>query len=80
MKTLITVLAVTAMLATSAVGKTARTKEVRVQRNNTVSHNAVTRSPTGINAYCRFDRGETDPDPRIRFQLAGDCRDWEFEE
>jgi hypothetical protein len=80
MKTLITALAVTAMLATSAVAKTPRTKEVRVQRNNTVSHNAVTRSPTQINSYCRFDRGETDPDRRIVLQLHRDCRDWELDE
>jgi hypothetical protein len=80
MKTLITTLALTAILATSAVAKTQRPKEVRVQPNNSVSHNAVRRSPTQINSYCRFDRGETDPDPRIRLQLARDCRDWEFEE
>jgi hypothetical protein len=80
MKTLITALAATAILATSAVAKTPRHKEVRVQPNNSLSHNAVSRSPRGINLYCRFDRGETDPDPRIRFQLARDCRDWEFEE
>ena len=79
MKTLITALALTAILATSAVAKTPRHKEVRVQRNNPVSYNAVTRSPTGINGYCRFDRGETDPDPRIRLQLVRDCREWEFE-
>jgi hypothetical protein len=70
----------TAILATSATAKTQRPKEVRVQPNNSVSHNAVRRSPTQINSYCRFDRGETDPDPRIRLQLARDCRDWEFEE
>jgi hypothetical protein len=81
MKTLITALAVTAIFATSAVAKTARTKEVRVHPNtNTLSHNAVRRSPTQINSYCRFDRGETDPDPRIVLQLHRDCRDWEFEE
>jgi len=80
MKALITALAITAILATSAVAKTQRPKEVRVQPNNSVSHNAVRRSPTQINSYCRFDRGETDPDPRIRLQLARDCRDWEFEE
>ena len=80
MRTLITALAVTAMLATSAVAKTPRTKEVRVQRNNTVSHNAVNRSPTQINSYCHFDRGETDPDRRIVLQLHRDCRDWEFDE
>jgi hypothetical protein len=80
MKTLITALAVTAILATSAVAKTPRHKDVRVQPNNSVNHNAVRRSPTQINSYCRFDRGETDPDPRIVLQLHRDCRDWEFEE
>ena len=80
MKALITALAITAILATSAVAKTQRPKEVRVQPNNFVSHNAVRRSPTQINSYCRFDRGETDPDPRIVLQLHRDCRDWEFDE
>ena len=80
MKTLITALALTAILATSAVAKTPRSKEVRIQHNNSVTHNAVTRSPTGINSYCRFDHGETDPDRRIVLQLHRDCRDWEFEE
>ena len=80
MKTLITALALTAILATSAVAKTPRPKEVRVQHNNSVTHNAVIRSPTGINSYCRFDHGETDPDRRIVLQLHRDCRDWEFEE
>jgi len=79
MKTLITALALTAILATSAVAKTPRHKEVRVQPNNSLSHNVVTH-PTGVKAFCRFDRGETDPDPRIRFQLVRDCRDWEYEE
>ena len=81
MKTLITALAVTAVFATSAVAKTQRTKEVRIQHNNALSHNSVSRNPvTQINSYCRFEHGETDPDPRIRLQLARDCRDWEFEE
>ena len=79
MKTLITALAVTAILATSAVAKTPRTKEVRIQHNNTLTHNAVTRSPAQINSYCRFDHGETDPDPRIRLQLMRDCREWELD-
>ena len=78
MKILITALAVTAILATSAVAKTPRPKEARAQHNS-VTHNVVTH-PTGVKAYCRFDRGETDPDPRIRFQLVRDCRDWEYEE
>jgi hypothetical protein len=80
MKTLITVLAVTAVFATSAVAKTQRHKEVRPQPINSVRHDAVTRSPTQINSYCRFDRGETDPDRRIVLQLHRDCRDWEFDE
>jgi hypothetical protein len=80
MKTLITALAVTAILATSAVAKPPRPKEVRVQHNTFLSHNAVNRSSTQIKSNCRFDRGETDPDPRIRFQLVRDCRDWEYEE
>jgi hypothetical protein len=79
MRTLITALAVTAILATSAVAKTPRTKEVHVQHNNSLIHNAVTRSPTQLNSYCRFDHGETDPDPRIRLQLIRDCREWEFD-
>jgi hypothetical protein len=80
MKTLIATLAVTAILATSAWAKTPRTKEVRVQPNSSVSHNVVRRSPTQINSYCRFDRGETDPDRRIVLQLHRDCRDWELDE
>jgi hypothetical protein len=80
MKTLITILAVTAVFATPAVAKTQRNKEVRVQPNNSVRHTAATRSPTQINSYCRFDRGETDPDRRIILQLHRDCRDWELDE
>jgi hypothetical protein len=80
MRTLITALALAAILATSAVAKTPRPKEVRVQHNTFVSHNAVRQSATQIKSNCRFDRGETDPDPRIRFQLVRDCRDWEYEE
>jgi hypothetical protein len=49
MKILITALAVTAILATSAVAKAPRPKEVRVQHNTFVSHNAVSRSSTQIN-------------------------------
>jgi hypothetical protein len=80
MKTLITALVVTAILATSAVAKTQRPKEVRVQHNNSLSHNAVTRSPTQINSYCRFEHGESDPDPRIVLQLHRDCREHELDE
>ena len=80
MKTLITALALTAILATSVVAKTPRQKEVRVQPYNSVSRNAVTRSPAQLNSYCRFDRGETDPDRRIVLQLHRDCRDWELDD
>jgi hypothetical protein len=80
MKTLITALAVTAMLATSAVAKTQRTREVRAQHINSLSHNTVSRnSVTQIGSYCRFEHGETDPDPRIRLQLWRDCREHELE-
>ena len=82
MKTLITALAVTAILATSAVAKTPRPRAAHVQHNNSVTHNnEVNHNPvTQLNSYCRFDHGETDPDRRIVFQLHRDCRDWEFEE
>jgi hypothetical protein len=73
MKTLITALAVTAILATSAVAKTERTRAAHIQHNNTVSHNS--NSGTMLNHNCRFHDGETDPDPRIRLQLVRDCRE-----
>jgi hypothetical protein len=57
--------------------KDQRTKEVRVQPNNSLSRNPVAQ----INAsYCRFEHGENDPDHRIRFQLVRDCRDHEGNE
>ena len=82
MKTLITALAVTAILTTSVVAQTARNrnKEVRIQQNTLLSRNAVNRNPVAqIKSHCRFEHGETDPDPRIRLQLARDCREWEFD-
>jgi hypothetical protein len=81
MKTLITALAVTAILATSAVAKTQRTRAAHIaHNNNSVSHNSVNHnSGTMLNHNCRFDHGETDPDPRIRLQLSRDCRDWELD-
>jgi hypothetical protein len=79
MKTLITALAVTAILATSAVAKTQRTREVRIQPNNSLSHNSVSRNPVAQlnDSYCRFHNGETDPDPRVRLQLVRDCKEHE---
>jgi hypothetical protein len=78
MKTLITALAVATILATSAVAKTQRTREVRVQSNNSLSHNSVSRNPVAQSkSYCRFEHGETDPDPKIRLQLVRDCKIYE---
>ena len=75
MKTLITALAITAILAASAIAKTQRTREVRVQFNNSLSHDSVSRNRVAQSkSYCRFEHGETDPDPRIRLQLARDCK------
>ena len=82
MKTLIAALAVTTILATSAVAKTHRTK-AHIQPNNSVSHtsNSVSHNAgTQLHHNCHFDHGETDPDARIRLQLVRDCRDWEFDE
>jgi hypothetical protein len=66
------------------VAQTTRTrnKELRVQQNNSLSHNnAASLNPaTQINSHCRFEHGETDPDPRIRLQLARDCREHEESE
>ena len=77
MKTLITALAVTAILATSAVAKTQRTRAAHIQHNNSVSHNSVSTLREMLNHNCRFHDGETDPDPRIRLQLVRDCREHE---
>jgi hypothetical protein len=80
MKTLITVLAVTtAMLATSAVAKTQRTRAVHVQPNHVLSHNSVSSNPVAqIKAsHCRFHDGEADPDPHVRLYMVRDCREHE---
>jgi hypothetical protein len=77
MKTLITALAVTAMLATSAVAKTPRTKTARIYPSNSVVH--LNRSPEqGELSYCRFHLPHTDPDPQVRLNIARDCRDHEL--
>jgi hypothetical protein len=70
MKTLITALAVSAILATSAVAKTQRTKAARVQPNNSAAQ--------VNNAFCQFHYAHADPDPRIRLQLLRDCRSHEL--
>jgi hypothetical protein len=74
----ITTLAVTAILATSAVAKTQRTKDAHIPPSNSL-HHSVSRNPvTQFDTYCHFHSGETDPDPRIRLQLTRDCRDHEL--
>ena len=73
MKTLNTALAVTAMLATSAVAKPQqRTKAVRAQANNSVVQGNQVNS-----AFCQYHHAHADPDPRIRLQLLRDCRSYE---
>jgi hypothetical protein len=69
MKTVITALALTAMLATSAVAKTQRTNATRIQPDNTVAELN--------NSYCHYHYAQTDPDQRIRLQLRRDCKSYE---
>jgi hypothetical protein len=60
--------------STGRLAKTPRT--VRIQPKNTLSHNAASRKRvTQINSYCQH--GVTDPDPRVRLELARDCRWYE---
>jgi hypothetical protein len=62
--------------STGRLAKTQRT--VRVQPKNILSHNAASRNRvTQINSYCHFEHGETDPDRRVRLQLARDCKIYE---
>jgi hypothetical protein len=72
-----TALAVTAMLATSAVAKTQRTKGARVHPGNSVVH--LNHSPEqGELSYCHFHLAHTDPDPQVRLNIVRDCRDHEL--
>jgi hypothetical protein len=76
MKTLITALAVTAMLASSAVAKTQRAKATRIHPNNSVQ---LKNSPEqGELSYCHFHLAHTDPDPQVRLNILRDCRDHEL--
>jgi hypothetical protein len=81
MKTLITALAVTAIVATSAAAQTPRNrhKEVHVRHNNTLSRNATSHDSTNqIKAsHCQFHHGEADPDPQVRLYITRDCREHE---
>jgi len=84
MKTLITALAVTAILAVPAVAKTERTR-AHVQANHVLSHNSVSQNPVAqlkassqIKAsHCRFHDGEADPDSQVRLYMVRDCREHE---
>jgi len=79
---LITALAVTAILATSADAQTRRTKEVRIQPNNSLSRNSVSRNPVNVvkASHCHFHHGEADPDPQVRLYMTRDCKEHEENE
>jgi hypothetical protein len=74
MKYLIAALAVTAILATSAIAKTQRTNEAHVQPGNSVTHYKQTTNPMW---KCVVPHPQTDPDSRIRIQLMRDCKSYE---
>jgi hypothetical protein len=77
MKSLVTALAVTAILATSAIAKTERTKTARPHPNNSVFHTSATQ----LNgSYCHFRHREAEPDHRVWLQLVRDCQHWESDE
>lgn len=80
MKTLITLLAATAILATPAAAQTRRTKEVRIQHNNSsLARKSVSRNPVNLvkAAHCHFHHGEADPDPQVRLYMTRDCKEHE---
>jgi hypothetical protein len=78
MKTLITALAVTAILAIPADAKTQRTRAAQIQPNQVLSHNSVSRNVGQIKAsHCRFHDGEADPDSHVRLYMVRDCREHE---
>jgi hypothetical protein len=85
MRTLITALAVTSILAMPAVAKTERTRAVHMQPNHVVSHNSVShnsvaqlKASSRIRAsYCRFHDGEADSDSQVRLYMMRDCREYE---
>jgi hypothetical protein len=81
MKTLITTLAVTAILTTSVAAQAPRNrrKDVHVRHNDLLSRNAVTHDPTNqIKAsHCQFHHGEADPDPQVRLYMTRDCKEHE---
>jgi hypothetical protein len=81
MKILITLLAVTAILATSADAQTRRANGVRVAQhnNNSVSRNSARGKPvTRVKASnCHFRHGEADPDAQVRLMMMRDCKEHE---
>jgi hypothetical protein len=84
---LITALAVTSILATSAAAQTRRIKEVGIQHNNSPSRNSVSRNSVSRNSvklikasHCHFHHGEADPDPQVRLYMMRDCKEHEENE
>jgi hypothetical protein len=80
MKTLITALAATAMLAIPAVAKTERARAAHIQPNHIVSHNPVAQLTTSSQiraSHCHFHDGEADPDSQVRLNMVRDCREHE---
>jgi hypothetical protein len=85
MKTVITALAVTTMLAVPAAAKTERTRAAHVQPNHVLSHNSVSHNPVAelkassqIKAsHCHFHDGEADPDSQVRLYIMRDCKEHE---
>lgn len=76
MKTLITALAVTAILATSAAAKTQKTRATHVHPNTSVVQHSVVQHADSL---CGFYYPQTDPDPHVRSQLLRDCKNYESE-
>jgi hypothetical protein len=76
MKTRLAALAVTAILATSAVAKTQKIKATHVQPNHTrIQTSAVHHN----DSHCGMRYPPTDPDPQVRSQLLLDCKNHESE-
>jgi hypothetical protein len=79
MKTLITALAVTAMLAIPAIAKTERTRVAHIRPHHVVSHDSVSHNPIAQlkASHCHFHDGEADPDSQVRLYMVRDCREHE---
>jgi hypothetical protein len=74
-KALIVALAVTAILAPSAVAKTHQSKVVRSQPSHSASQDAAVVQHN--DSFCRFHYAQTEPDPIVRNAILRDCRNYE---